>query len=540
MNTKEKRNWFSWSGIKLSITQAEKWAFFSAIIWGLIAHIPAISNDILNHDAISNMNPDSAKFLASQGKWAAGTIVAMLRGALSTPSWFVTLGIVFFALSAVMIVRMFGIKSRWCAACVGAILVVYDTVASMTLAYGTDYFAFCFLLSVAAAFIARRWKFGAVLSIPVLGICVAAYQPLIGVTAALLVLCCVQDCFASEKKLRKVFLQGLIYICVIIAGGIMYYGILQLLIDSSFLTLSNYRGVDSISPVSFTNMSLCWRLLKETIAYVYDEIGGKHSEPYAYMKTLYPVFGGSALIAVVISIIKNRSYRNWGKLIGGLILLLLVFPLAANIVDFITIDNYLSRIMRYSFIIVFLAPIIIVGWHRKEADDEREIIVQIHTLTERLLVGMSAILILNWGCLTHDIYNYVYAANRQMFAKVTCVMSSIYDCDGYTTEASVVLVGTPYYPFFSDTGSMTAERKAVNLKYGTQGVYSANDIFYASRLLKSCLNDRLGANFTFADENQYYAANSDYCDSLPVYPNEDSIVFDKANNVIVVKLSEVK
>lgn len=542
MNIKLKLQGLSMDQIKHSVTKAQKWAFFSAILWGLIAHIPAIANDILNHDAIGSVDPYSAYNLSSQGKWSAGLMVTLLRGAIAVPSWFVLVGIFLFAISAVLIVRMFKVNSPFLASAISAFLIVYDTIASMTLAYGTDYFALCCLLAVLSAYCVRMWKYGWIPAPIILGFALGGYQPVIAVSAGLLVLLCVQDCFFSDRPFKSIFLRGLIYIATLLVAGIIYYCVMQILISTGNLHLSSYRNVDGISPEVFLDIGLSMRLLKETIEYVYYELAGFHSEPYPVMRTLLPVYGIMTAIIIMLTLINviKRKERPV-KIIIGIILLLVVFPFAANLTDFLTIDNYLSRIMRYGFVLVFLVPIILCdSLHQDfELQTKKKNVIYRPVLKQALCI-MCLCLTVNWSCLDHDIYGYVVAANRQMFSKATCLMSSIYDCDDYNTDVSVALIGTPRYPFFEDTGSMTAMKRARALKYGTQGVYSSHDIFYASRLLKTCLNTRLGANFKFIDENSYYDINATQCDEMPIYPNAGSVLYDSSSNTIVVKLSEVE
>ena len=523
-----------------SITKAQRWAFFSTLLCGLVAHIPAIANDLLNHDSVGNIDPNYQTFLAAQGKWAAPKMVALLRGETSTPSWFVMVGILIFAVSAVLIVRMFKVKSPIAAMLLGGVLISSETTASMTLAYGTDYFALCFLLAVIAAYITRMWKHGWILAVPTLAVALGGYQPELGVAAALLVMACVLDCFFTDKKTPAIIFQGIKYLAVLLAGGFIYYIFLHFLTSKGLLQLGSYRNVDSISPEMFTQPKQVFRLVKDSVSFVYNELLGHHAKPYANLNTLYFVYFAITTVASAVSIVRARSYKRPVNLIIGLVLLLVFFPLAANLVDFLTIDDGVSPVMRYSIILIFIVPLILYDY----IDPDAEAAKDDHSFTMAAPIKGSIILVMlvvviNWTCLDHDMYGYVSAANQQMFAKATCLMSSIYDCDGYTSEASVALIGNPRYPFFADDGSITGTQSARSLKRGTQGVYSSWDIFYSPRLLRECLNKRLGAGFTYVDGDTVCQDYPDLCSSMSVYPNEGSIVYVAESNTVIVKLSEI-
>ena len=530
--------------LKHSVTRAQKWALFSTILWGLAAHIPSIANDLINHDSVNGLHADANYWLSQQGKWAAGYIISFLRGALTVPSWFVLLGIIGFACSAFLIVRMFNIKSSVCAALIGGILVANDAVMSMTLAYGTDYFAFCFLLMVIAVYCARMYRFGWPVSIGLITLSMGGYQPMIGAATSMFVMLCIVDALRPENTFKKLLLSGLKYIAILLVGGALYYGILQLLIDKGIVVLNSYKNINELASGGLTDTSRMFELLRDTFLYPYMQLAGRLEVPYNQMNTLNKLCGVLIIFSYVWAVINNKIYKSPLKFIASIILAFGVFPVAVNLVDFLTQDEVVSRIMRYSIVLLYCLPVVLCGAclgsdkpdevEKARAGEGKKMINRVMTC---IICVVVSVMVLDWCCLDHDGYGYVSASNKQMSAKSAILMNSIYQCEGYEPGTPVALIGKTPIPFYDDTNSATALYDVIGIKKGTQGIFSASDTMYILQMVARMLNVRLGANLQFVDSADFYAQHTDECDAMPVYPVEGSVAM--IDGTIVVKLNEV-
>lgn len=529
-----------------SITKAQRWAFFSTLLCGLVAHIPAIANDLLNHDSVGALNADANQWLAGQGKWAASYLISFLRGVLSVPSWFVLLGIIFFSLSAVLIVRMFYVKSPICAALIGCILVANDSVVSMTLAYGTDYFGFCIFLTVLAVYITRMYRFGYLLGIPLLVLCIGGYQPMIGIATSLFVLLCIVDALDSRVPFKRIFLTGIQYIIVLLISGGVYYCILRFLVAKGIIILSTYKNIGSLTSEGFSNLSRVLFFFKDSLQYTYKMMFGRFAVPYRIFNKLNILFGVSTVITFTISVIRNKTYRSPLNLITAFVLLFVIFPFSANLVDFLTQDEVVSRIMRYAIMLIYCVPLIlcdncIFRFVDRECPLEKNATQGVRYFVSTVCLAVcfiTSLLVFNWCSLAHDAYGYVKIANNQMMAKCAVIMASVYDCEGYDYETPVVLIGSSPFPYFDDSGSATSWHSVTTIKNGTQGIYSASNTLYRTQLVERVLNARMGAGFAFVNSTDFYEEYTEQCDSMPIFPLDGSVTM--VDGTIVVKLNDVK
>lgn len=530
--------------LKHSVTRAQKWALFSTILWGLAAHIPSIANDLINHDSVNGLNADANYWLSQQGKWAAGYIISFLRGVLTVPSWFVLLGIIGFACSAFLIVRMFNIKSSVCAALIGGILVANDAVMSMTLAYGTDYFAFCFLLMVIAVYCARMYRFGWPVSIGLITLSMGGYQPMIGAATSLFVMLCIMDALRPENTFKKLLLSGLKYIAILLVGGALYYGILQLLIDKGIVVLNSYKNINELASGGLTDTSRMFELLRDTFLYPYMQLAGRLEVPYSQMNTLNKLCGVLIIFSYVWAVINNKIYKSPLKFIASIILVFGVFPVAVNLVDFLTQDEVVSRIMRYSIVLLYCLPVVLCGAclkcdkpdgaEKADTGEGKKLITRALACIVCIAVSVN---VMYWCCLDHDAYGYVNIADKQLMAKSSILMNSIYQYEGYEPGTPVAFVGQAPIPFFDDTNSATALYAVERIKKGTQGILDASDMMYVLRMVDRMLNVRMGANLKYVDHMEFYAQHTAQCDAMPVYPVEGSVAM--IDGTVVVKLNEV-
>ena len=128
-----------------------KVCFFSALLVGLIAHFYKITNWLPNWDSlVFRYDPQN---MIGLGRWFL-PVVCSFSSFYDLPFLNGLIAIVFHALSAVCICRIFNVQKKITAALIGAFIVSFPTVTSiMMYNYVADGYAIAFLLATLAAFL---------------------------------------------------------------------------------------------------------------------------------------------------------------------------------------------------------------------------------------------------------------------------------------------------------------------------------------------------------------------------------------------------
>ena len=122
-----------------------KVCFFSALLVGLIAHFYKITNWLPNWDSlVFRYDPQN---MIGLGRWFL-PVVCSFSSFYDLPFLNGLIAIVFHALSAVCICRIFNVQKKITAALIGALIVSFPTVTSiMMYNYVADGYAIAFLLA---------------------------------------------------------------------------------------------------------------------------------------------------------------------------------------------------------------------------------------------------------------------------------------------------------------------------------------------------------------------------------------------------------
>ena len=192
--------------IKKSILPEWKVCFIFALAMGLIAHLYKITNWLPNWDSI--VFRYDAQNMISIGRWFLPVVCApgsfydlpLIGGLFS---------IVFHALGAVCICRMFDIQKNITAALVGAVVVTFPAVTSvMMYNYVADGYSIAFLFSCIAAMLLTRDKPCYIAATVLIALSAGIYQAYITVTLMLLLLYIRTKLINRDTDLKKLMVKS--------------------------------------------------------------------------------------------------------------------------------------------------------------------------------------------------------------------------------------------------------------------------------------------------------------------------------------------
>lgn len=492
--------------------------FIITFIWGFITHGYMFFNSNLTHDSFMESIANQS---VSDWKMALGRIFYMpclylTRGIITQPWLIGIISLIIISIAAILILKIFKVKedNNWINILVPGILTTNITVIALcgSFIHDMDVDMFAMLMSVLSVYLWRNYKKGYLLGIIPLLLSLGIYQSYISVTITLIILLSVLD-LLKEKDYQKVIKNGLLSMLMIGIACIIYLFLLKIipLIFNVYLISNNYNSVDT-----FTNMSLI-SLIKESV--------------YTYLSTIKNILLPSTIynkyIIVLIHLILiastgyeviSKMIKNKTPIISKLLIIVLIglLPLAMNICRVLT-NGMSHTLMVFAFWLSYLFVLLILN-------DTKIKKLKYFNIFLIILILFGNIRLANTFYATKEM------ATEQTSNYLNRVAYSIESFEHYIPgETKVMFIGVPdmKLELNDSSDSMRLLAGAANdfaLITGEASRYER----YFKRILHS--------NINAVDTKEYKNLDIDYINSMPKYPNKNSIQY--LDDVLIVKLGE--
>lgn len=523
------KKFFNWFDV------SKKNAFFTALIVGLITHLIFITELIFSQDGLWNSLNHSLPGMweLSLGRWGiflAGKIVNYL----AIPSITGIISIILIATSTVFIVDVLGIKNKITVFLISSAMVVAPSLTStMIFAYTSVAYCTAMLLTVLTVwFIFKKHKtilekiINTFIAIVLFVISFGIYQSYLGVVIGLTAIRLIKDLFDNEISIKSFFVHGLIMVLVVALGGILYYGITQMIWEKTGLNSADYKGMQNISFAN-TIISLPTSIpdtYKYFNSYFFDD-GIVYNKIYS-RDVFYKVMFISTIILEMILIFANKIYKKPYKIFIILILNILL-PLGFNAILLLTPDTdaYILTVAQLILMIPFAGMI----W---------EIAAKKGTFIFRWASIISVFLIVFTYFLADNVsYHCLKLTYNQAYTTAIRIVDRIEQTQGYTPDRLILINGIiesnmDYrYQKTSNLGDYTVGMffKECPVFHGTfSGMEGTWTNFFANYM---------GMKVQFCSSVDYEnLLNTPQYQEMGVWPAEDSVQF--IGHVIVVKLRE--
>lgn len=491
------------------------------IIFGFFVHFFMLSNYMLNHDSVV-LTSTNADWLLAQGKWF--TSLCEYQGPLGLNYLSGAVGIAAAGLLAGVLTLIFSIRSKPAGWLIGAVVVAFPSVATMFLYRACDSFVLTALLAVLAAYFARRKDWMSILTgIVLLTLSLGSYQGYLGFAASILVLLCILELLRPSSTCKEVFLQGVRYIIQLLISVALYYIILQIRLKMTGMQLSSYKGADNM--LGILNPVKLWAATVQAMKNVWgflveDNLG----QPDCVVAAIYTLTVVAVLALVVWAVVRRKLYREPVRLAMLFVLLLVIYPLAVNIVGVLSDNQSYYYITIYPFAMFFICVPVLL----------QECLPEQVSTGKRWLRATSLILVTAcvWGWFIRDNQGYqkLYLQNYNMQTKTTALVAQIQNTPGYTVETPVVLIGDAPYLYLTSQG-VGRDFDAINTS-GMILIPLAG--MYDQRLLYYYIVNNISPSMVFGNEESLLDTTRAVADNMPVYPNSGSIQL--VDGYLLVKL----
>ncbi len=502
-------------------------AFITAILVGIITHLTMITEMIMSQDGLWNSIAYSraGTWELTLGRWGI-ELIERLNSFIAIPTISVISCIIIMAITAVILVELFDLKSKISIIFTSAMLVLTPTFTATVLYIYTS-FAYCFNFMISTLVILFLYKFkNRKLGFLFASICfmlsLSIYQSYIGVTIGLCLMISIIYILRNEKNLKEILKNILVTALSVIVGGIMYVLATKVLLSISGLEFAEYKGSENIS---ILNILLN---LKTSIVQTYKDfamffLGDEIVYNSNYKREIYYfIFFIAFMILSIIAIVSIKRDKK-DKIIRSILVILglIILPISLNIIDILvpTSEMYALTAVQMILIIPFSFAIF-------EIIDKGILI--------KWIAIISCVFIM-WTYYMAD--NTSYAALKltynQAYSTTMRIMDRIENTTNYTKDTPILfggIVGNNNYPRTSNLYSYTIGSIVNNVvfhgTYGGQlGTWSSFiRIFY-------------GMDVTFCNENVYRAiVTGEEYKKMEIFPSPNSVkVMD---GIVVVKLSE--
>lgn len=506
--------------LKNRIKTEWKLAFWTAIVLGILVHLPIMLSDIPNHDGLSSMYFDQN--MITSGRWFL--MIACGASSYFTLPWLIGLiGLFWLGVAAACLVEFLEVKERLTVVIIAGLMAVFPALAS-TFAYvfTLDGYMLALMLAIAAPLCVKKWKYGFVPGAVCLAFSLGIYQSYLPFAVIL----CIYGILmlASEEGTVRSKLRKAAAYPVMGAGGLaLYYLLLQILLKMQGKVLDTYQGINGMA--SGTDAGYHGSSLLETVKRVYLDFLAFTVNGRVLMNNIWSMLAILLLaLAFVFVLVRSMKQRKWYRCIwfwGLLLITVLGLPVASNLILVISPDVTYHLLMRYQWVLYLILPVAFVGRFASEKD--------VAALWGVLLAGL--LLIGNYFVTDQIAYSNLQKRYEKTYAYCIRLLDRMEQTPGYyqgIPVAMIGVVGEESYPLTDLTGTVTDPMIGMN----------GDVLLYTGDNYESFIRNYLGASLNILPAEVmgeiYYSESYREMDSFPGADSTrvvDGILYVKTENI---------
>lgn len=502
-----------------SIKKQLQYSFLFSFLFLFIAHSARFFYLAYTNDSLQIYQATDANWQFYLGRWGQ-VLYCKLRGTIVAPYVIGLLCGLYISCAAFLIIRMFNIQEKIYIAILCMFMTCNEALNSLNATFinFSDIIMFSMLLSVTSVFFWNRWRFGFLLSAPLLTLSISLYQADLQTSIYLVLLILLIRLLESKTVDRAFFIRGITAVSFMIAGLLLYK--LSLSIVSSQTQITTIDHLNNLFSDSFLS-TLFPRVLR-TWMQPFSFILNPHALHPKCTAAFYLLLIAWTLFLVLEAIFQVR--RTPASILFSF-LILLILPFSMNFSAFLA-DITRER-MTYAYSLFVILPLVLMSKKLPSFSANRKFLVQ------GSLLAISGLLFFN-----NLVYGNEYYIRRNLefdstLSLMTRVIDRIEQTPGYTRDTKVDIIGTLYDSPLAMTRSgfeHVGERSDPN----TSNVYAPSApekyYWYFWQILGYPLN--LVDEFT---HQQLFSKKE--VRTMPVFPDEGCIQF--VDDILVVKLGYV-
>lgn len=504
-----------------------KVTFFSALLFGVITHAFAFLNVLQNHDNAA-ATPIGLGTGITSGRWGLDIVryilntlfgavynIAPINGILS---------ILILAVCACMVVLIYDIQTDKGCILISSIMLCFPAITSMMyFMYTAPLYSFTILLSVAAVLLAKntsRVLSSSILSVLCIMFALSIYQAYFPLTATMLVLLLIQNLIRGKENWKESLQSGVRYLLLLIAGLVLYYIILQVLLRYKGVTLNSYKGINQMGNLNLSELPLMIRdIYHNCIGMMWEDYCSLSSVPILRFGII--VTYASSMI-IVLAAVFQKGRKTAERLL--ILLLALALPVAMDAIEIMCPDGTIYTLMVYGMVVAYFAAVLL--WETVLQKEIQMPSLLSKTVSNILPLGM-AIVVFGYIWSANGSYIMEYYATEQAENYLNRLVLRIESTSGYDDELPIAFIGSK----ISDE-HLSNQWKGSVFQFGGVKATLINE-YSRDQFMRSYL----GYQYTSAPEETIEELEQrEEVQSMPCYPDDGSIAI--IDDIIVVKLQD--
>lgn len=492
----------------------------SALVYGMLVHLFALTNLLHNHDNIASQ-PGGFGLGVDMGRWFLEILGRFFDKAglnYNLPSVNGMIYIALLAVAAALLVSVLKIRSKVSAVLIGGLFVAFPTVtATMIYRYTTIFYGISAVMAVMAVWVFRKFRGSLLVSAVLIALSMGIYQAYVPLTIALFVLQLICEGLRGEADAKQLVLHGLADCLALVLGLGLYFVGSEMSVALFGQDLVDYQGVSTMGSITVSQLpKLVVNALKAVCLLPLRDYCGVANR--ALMRIAYLLLGISSVAMMLWIFVKK--IKNIGTcIITGL--LLVAFILAVGFVEVMVPDGWIYTLMVFSFSLLACAPLAFLEC-LPEADKKK-----LTDLFRKAVILLVVLLVFFYGYYANVNYTAVYFAGEQIDNYLSGVVLRTTMTEGFTTDKQWALMGDIQDPLFDSPWQEEISYTGLGFTQYLLNQYSRRD----------WIENYIGYDIPRADAETIAAlAETEEVRAMPCYPNAGSIRV--IGDVVVVKFGE--
>lgn len=488
------------------------------LLIGLLAHCFMLTNKLPNHDDIQSIFSKGATF--ELGRWGLELIKYIIPN-YSMPWFNGIILLIAVTISACLIVKILGIRSKVKQCLIGSIMITYSSI-TCTLAYNftAGAYGIAILLSVLCVYFAinKKGLINNIISIICLILSLSIYQAYIGITASLFIILLLQDCINKTENIKNVLKKGAKYLLILIISVLIYFVSVIVINNILGINLSEYQGANQV-----TNISLS--------AIIKGIVSSYLALPRLVLREFYGLSAGillkvgyaiSILTILILAIICLKSIIKSSKAKAGLFIVLgILLPLTMNLMYIISSEVEIHSLMVYANFFILVLPLVFI---------EKLPETKIRNFFNKLIIITLIVMSYKYIVYANESYFELNLAYENTQSFYTTLVTRIQSTPGYNQDTRIAFVGSHDVANIHDDSQYFKDIEEIT------GILSNKQMITAYSK-ENFIRHYIGVDFNYLTEQELQELeNSEEVLQMNVYPYENSIKM--IDNVIVVKFAE--
>ncbi|SFN78155.1 Glucosyl transferase GtrII [Pseudobutyrivibrio sp. UC1225] len=511
------------------LAEAQKYAFFSAIIFGLLAHGFVLTNRLSVHDNSHCLFDLGASYEVN--RWGLGILYKLM--VLSTKTFSLPLfngfmSIVFIGIAAMLLMDIFEVKSKLVAVIIGGLMVVFPMVTSV---FSFMFTSWPYFLGLIFAFQAARvlTKELSVKSLIIsslwLALTLSIYQAYLGVVVTLFLVKMLLDVIDGKTESVAAYAIAGVSSLVELGLGLGIWAVIsKIFMKVKNITPNDYKGwTEPYNIAKFPKVFV--NAIKNFLTFRMEGINALR-----YLRMLSLLIFILAVVMIVMLLIKSQAKLavKLSSIVGAALI-----PVAMMVVYLLSTSDMfaVTTLMIYAEVFVFIIPLILI---ERFEGFENALVNKAAQCTSLLLIFCTSVVTIGYVYLDNAAYNKAAIFQEQAVVYMTALLANIKATDGFSDDMEIVFVG------FNNIADETINEVA--RKEELDGIQLEKYYNSLEEMLNYGVNiqfarDHLGiGNEKMVMEDMEEITSLPQVQAMPTYPNEGSIAI--IDNKVIVKMGE--